>query len=153
MLTHPNQRATTVKNQGITKITADSWKNSENKLETIKVFLETKKNSDANTSNPNGNVNYPNNNNKNSNRAERKPKTVYPPCETCGKTNQPTEKCYNGANAANRPPPRHKRPERQNQVQERADQNDSNETTQASAQNLNWKCYVLTPELRLTDRR
>ena len=51
------------------------------------------KNSDANTSNPNGYVNNLNNNNKNSNRAERKPKTVYPPCETCGKTKHSTEKC------------------------------------------------------------
>ena len=52
------------------------------------------KNSDVNTSNPKGNVNNPNNNNRNSNRAERKPKTVYPPCETCGKTNHSTERCY-----------------------------------------------------------
>ena len=49
------------------------------------------KSSDATTSNPNGNVNNPNNNNRKSNRAERKPKTVYPPCETCGKTNHSTE--------------------------------------------------------------
>ena len=84
------------------------------------------KNSDANTSNPNSNANN-NNNNRNNNRAERKPKTVYPPCETCGKTNHSTAKCYFGANAANRPPPRHKRPERQNQASERANQNDSNE--------------------------
>ena len=48
------------------------------------------KNSDANTSTPNGNVNNPSNNNRNSNRAERKPKTVYPPCETCCKTNHST---------------------------------------------------------------
>ena len=75
------------------------------------------KNSAANTSNPNGNVNN-NNNNKNSNKAERKPKTNYPPCETCGKTNHATEKGYFGANAANRPAPRHRRPERQNQVPE-----------------------------------
>ena len=95
------------------------------------------KNSNANTYNPNSNVNNPNNNNRNSNSAERKPRTVYPPYETCGKTNHSTEKCYNGANAANRPPPRQRRPERQNQVQERAKQNDSNETTQAAAQKLN----------------
>ena len=95
------------------------------------------KNSDANTSNPNGNVNKPNNNNGNNNRAERKPKTVYPPCETCGKTNYSTERCYRGANAANRPPPRQRRPERQNQVQERASQNGSTEINQAAAQNLN----------------
>ena len=81
------------------------------------------KNSDANISNPNGNVNNPNNKNRNSNRAETKPKTVYPPCETCGKTNLSTERCYRGTNAANRPPPRQRRPERQNQVQKRASQN------------------------------
>ena len=69
------------------------------------------KNSAANTSDPNGNVNN-NINNKNSNKAERKLKTVYPPGEICGKTNHSTEKCYFGANAANRPPPRHRRPER-----------------------------------------
>ena len=46
----------------------------------------------ANTSNSNSKLN--NNKNRNSNRAERKPKTVYPPCETCGKTNHSTEKCY-----------------------------------------------------------
>ena len=95
------------------------------------------KKSDANTSYPNGYVNNLENNNRNSNRAERKPKTVYPPYETCGKTNHSTEKCYNGANAANRPPPRQKRPKKQNQVQERANQNDSNETSEAAAQNLN----------------
>ena len=90
----------------------------------------------ANTSNPNGNVNN-NNNNKIDNKTERKPKTVYPPCETCGKTNHATEKCYFAANAANRLPPRHRRPERQNQVPERANQSDSNEAPQAAAQNLN----------------
>ena len=65
------------------------------------------KNSGANNSNPNRNLNKNNNNNKqnNSNRAKRKPKTVYPPCETCRKTNHSTEKCYFGANAANRPLP------------------------------------------------
>ena len=93
------------------------------------------KNSDANTSNPNSYANN-NNNNRNNNRAARKPKTVYPPCETCEKTNHSTEKCYFGANAANQPPPRHRRQERQNQVPERANQNDSNEAPQAAAQNL-----------------
>ena len=127
-------------------------KHSENKLKKNQ-NIPGNKTSDVNTSNPNGNVNNPNKNNRNSNRAERKPKTVYPPCETCGKTNHSTEKCYYGANAANRPPPRQRRPERQNQVQERDNQNDSNETTQAAAQNINWICHVFTPELRLTDRR
>ena len=96
------------------------------------------KNSGANNSIPYNNTNRNNNNNyKKINRAVRKPKTVYPPCETCGKTNHSTEKCYHGTNAANRPPPWHKRPERQNQVQEKANQNDSKEAAQAAAQNLN----------------
>ena len=111
------------------------------------------KNSDANTSNPNRNVNNRSNNNRNSNRAERKPKTVYPPCETCGETNHSTKGCYVRANAANRPLPRQRRPERQNQVQERVNQNDSKETTQAAAQKLNRKCHVFTPKLRSTNRR
>ena len=96
-----------------------------------------KKNSDANTSNPSSNVNNNNNNNQNSNRAEREPNTVYPPCETCGKTNHSTENCCFGANAANRPPPRNRGPERQNQVPERANQIDFNEVAQAEAQNKN----------------
>ena len=111
------------------------------------------KNSNANTSNLNSNVNNPNNNNRNSNRAERKPKSVYPPCETCGKRKHSTEKCYHGANAANRPPPRQRGPKRQNQVQQRANQNDSKETTQTAAQNLNRICHVFTPELQMTDQR
>ena len=96
-----------------------------------------KKNKNVNTSNPNGNVSNRNNDNKNSNRTERKPKTNYPPCETCGNTSHSTERGYHGANAANRPPPRQRRPERQNQVQERANENDLNETTRAVARSLN----------------
>ena len=111
------------------------------------------KNNDANYSSPNSYVNNIYNNNKNSNKAERKPKTVYPPCETCGKTNHSREKCYFGVNAADRPPPRHRRPEGQNQVSERVNQSDSNDVPQAAAQNLNKKSHVFTPELRLTDRR
>ena len=42
MLTDPNQRASTVKNQDTTEISVDCYKNSENKLKIIKVILETK---------------------------------------------------------------------------------------------------------------
>ena len=98
------------------------------------------RNSGAYTSIPSNNTNKNNNNNhnyKNSNRAERKPKTVYPPSETCGKTNHSAEKCYYGEHAANRPTPRQRRPETQNQVQERANQNNLNETAQVAARILN----------------
>ena len=41
--------------------------------------------------------------NPNNHKIDRNSRTLYPPCETCGKTNHSTEKCYVGANAANRP--------------------------------------------------
>ena len=58
-------------------------------------------NSDTNDSNPN---NY---------KFDRKSRTLYPPCETCGKTNHSTERCYVGANAANRPLPWKNKPQEQ----------------------------------------
>ena len=75
----------------------------------------------ANT-NSAGNSNNNNGGQRNSNsvnQKDRKPRTVYPPWETCGKTNYSTKKCYLGANTDNRPPPRNRRPEGQNQVQQR----------------------------------
>ena len=135
MLIEPNQRATSVQNQDNIKIRADCRKNSESKLKIIKIILETKTvmpipltrtATSTILTTTTGKV-----------TAERKPKTVYPPCETCGKTNHSTERCYHGANAANRPPPRQRRPERKTQVQERAVQNDSNENSQAVVQSLN----------------
>ena len=132
MLTEPNQRATIVKKPGQYKNQCRLLKKQREQTENIH-NNPGNKSSDANTSNSNGNVNNLNNNdNRNSNRAERKPKTVYPPCETSGKTNHSTERCYHGTNAANRPPPRQRIPERQNQVQERAVQNDSNKNNRRS---------------------
>ena len=58
-------------------------------------------NSDTNNSNPN---NY---------KIDRKYRTLYPPCETCGKTNHSTERCYVGANATNRPLPWKNKPQEQ----------------------------------------
>ena len=51
-----------------------------------------------------GNINCDtNDSNSNNHRIDRKSRTLYPPCETCGKTNHSTERRYVGANAANRP--------------------------------------------------
>ena len=58
-------------------------------------------NSDTSDSNPNNHIN------------DRKSRTLYPPCETCGKMNHSTERCYVGANAANRPLPWKSKPEEQ----------------------------------------
>ena len=53
-----------------------------------------------------GNINSDtNDSNPNNHKIGRKSRTLYPPCETCGKTNHSTERCYVGANAANRPLP------------------------------------------------
>ena len=46
-------------------------------------------------------------------KIDRKSRTLYPPCETCGKTNHSTERCYVGANAANKPLPWKNKPQEQ----------------------------------------
>ena len=88
-------------------------------------------------SNPNQKVPVTNKANNANNQRDRKTRPVFPPCETCGRTNHSTEKCYLGANAANRPPPRNRRPEGQNQAQQRNTQNGSDGNIQAAAQPLN----------------
>ena len=61
-----------------------------------------------------GNINIDTNDSNPSNhKIDRKPRTPYPPCETCGKTNHSTERCYVGANAANKPLPWKNKPQEQ----------------------------------------
>ena len=51
-----------------------------------------------------GNINSDTNDcNPNNHKIDRKSRILYPPCETCGKTNHSTERCYVLANAANTP--------------------------------------------------
>ena len=88
-------------------------------------------------SNPNQKAPVANKANNSNNQRDRKPRPVFPPCETCGRTNHSTEKCYLGANAANRPPPRNRRPQGQNQSQQNNAQNNSDGNVQAAAQALN----------------
>ena len=98
------------------------------------------KNTDANNSNPNSNVNNNNkkhNNYRNSKIAERKPESVYPPCETYGKTNHSTDRCYVGANAANRPLPWKSKPEGQSGHHQQDAQNSITGFVLATAQHLN----------------
>ena len=88
---------------------------------------------------PNPNNKFANNTTGNNidNQRDKRPRPVFPPCETCGRTNHSTEKRYHGANAANRPPPRKTRPEGQNQSQQNIAQNNSDGNVQAAAQALN----------------
>ena len=84
----------------------------------------SKNNGSAQTnSNPNNKFSNNTKANNTNNQRDRRSRPVFPPCETCGKTNHSTEKCYFGANAANRPPPQNRRLEGQNQVQQRNAQN------------------------------
>ena len=94
------------------------------------------KNSDANNSTPNKNK-INNKNNKNSNREERKPKAVYPRCETCGKTNHSTERCYVRANATKRPLPWKSKPEGQSGHHQQDAQNNMIDCVRATVQYLN----------------
>ena len=79
-----------------------------------------------------GNINSDkNDSNSNNQKIDRKSRTLYPPCETCGKTNHSTERCYVGGNAANRPLPWKNKPQEQ-------DAHDSiTGCVQATAQHLN----------------
>ena len=61
-----------------------------------------------------GNINGDtNDSNPNNHKIDRNSRTIYPPCETCDKTNHSTERCYLGANAANRPLPWKNKPQEQ----------------------------------------
>ena len=85
-------------------------------------------------SNPNNNKVANNTKGSNTNnQRDRGTRPVFRPCETCGRTNHSTEKCFLGANAANRPPPRNRRPEGQNQSQQNNAQNNSDGNVQAAA--------------------
>ena len=79
-----------------------------------------------------GNINSDtNDSNPNNHKIDRKSRTLHPPCETCGKMNHSTERCYVGANAANRPLPRKNKP------QERDAHDSITGCVQATAQHLN----------------
>ena len=54
-----------------------------------------------------------NDSNPNNHKIGRNCRTLYPPCETCGKTNISTERCYVGANAVNKPLPWKSKPQQQ----------------------------------------
>ena len=108
---------------------------------------QTRKNTNsANNNNGSAQTNSKTNNNKFENNTkgnniniqrDRRPRPVFPPCETCGRTNHSTEICYLGANAANRPPPQNRRPEGQNQGQQNNAQSNSDGNVRAAAQTLN----------------
>ena len=97
-------------------------------------------NSGSALTNSNPNNNKVANNTKGNNiniQKDRKLRPVFPPCETCGRKNHSTEKCYLQANAAKRPPPRNRRPEGQKQGRQNNAQSNSDSNVQTAAQALN----------------
>ena len=118
----------------------------QNQCRQVKRETDQTRNSTNSASNNNGSAQTnPNPNNKVANNTkgnniniqrDRRPRPVFPPCETCGRTNHSTEKCYLGANAANRPPLRNRKPEGQEQNQQNNAQSNSDGNVQAEAQAL-----------------
>ena len=88
-------------------------------------------------SNPNNKVTNNTKGNNINNQRDRRSRPVFPPCETCGRNNHYAEKCYLGANVANRPPPRNRRPEGQNQIQQKNATSNSDGSVQAAIHALN----------------
>ena len=120
----------------------------QNQCRQLKREKEQTRNNTNSASNNNGSAqtnSNPNNNkianntkgNNIKNQRDRKSRPVFPPCETCGRNNHSTVKCDLGANAANRPPPRNRRPEGQNQGQQNNAQSNSDGIVQAAPQTLN----------------
>ena len=96
-------------------------------------------NNKKNQTNSNSNKKTPNSTNANNtkNQKARKRRPVYLICETCGRFNHSTEKFCFEAIAAHGPPLRDRRPDGQNQVQQRNAQNKQDVNVQAAAQPLN----------------
>ena len=69
-------------------------------------------------------------------KQKQKEKPKYPPCETCKKTNHTTDKCYFGANAANKPQPRNKKNDAQASTN-RNNQNNPNSNNLDEKKDLN----------------
>ena len=109
----------------------DQWRNNTNSANDINGNAQT----NSNTNNKKVANNTKRNNIKN--QRDRISRPVFPPCETCVRNNHSTEKVYLGANAANRPPPRKRRPEGHNQVQQSNPQSNSDGNSPAASQTLN----------------
>ena len=141
----PKPTATIAKTRSLSK-PVPSAKREKDQVRNNTNSADHNNNSNGHQPISNSNYNFSENNNANNTniQKERRPRPVHPPREACVKTNHSTEKCYFGANAANGRPPRNRRPEGQNKVQQRNAQRNSEGKVQAAAQTLNYKRYVFT---------
>ena len=135
---NPDQRATIVKKTGHYQSQCRQLKREKDQTRNNTDSATSNNRSAQTNSNPNNNKVTDNaKGNNTNNQRDRKPRPVFPPCETCGRTNHSTERCYLGANAANRPPFKNRRPQGQNQSQQNNAQNNSDGNVQTAAQALN----------------
>ena len=81
-----------------------------------------------------------NDSNHNNHKLGRKSRTLYPPCETWGKTNHSTERCYVAANAVNRPLPW------KSKLQQQDAQDSITGRVWATTQHLSYKYHIFSPE-------
>ena len=98
--------------------------------------INNNKNSSQKNFNSNNKISNKTNANNTNNQKDKRPWPVYPHCETYGKTNHSRERYYFGANAANKPPPRNRRLERQNQTPRKNAHSVSDGNVQAAVQTL-----------------
>ena len=148
----PNQRAITVKTWTLQKSVSLVEKKSESKLKTFKIILETKTVTPKTVIHTAVSIIIITTTRTVTEPRESR-KLFMHPLRRAEKQTTPQRNVILEPMQTIARLPRHVRPERQNQVPERANLNDSKEVPQAAAQNLNEKCHVFTPELRPTDRR
>ena len=128
--------------------------NSLESPDEIQMNIMTQKQQTEGNEDKAGNINSDtNNSNPNNNKNDRQFEPVCFHCGTCGNTKYPTEKCYYGTNAANRPLPWKRKETGQNGPQVQDEQNKITENVLAAAQPLNWICHVFAPELHVTNWR
>ena len=136
--TSPNQHATNAKHQVAIKISAVNSNEKKTKPEIVRLVPTITMVVPKQTLTPTRKLQtIPKANNIN-NQRDRRCRLVFPPSETCGRTNHSTEKCYLGANAANRPPPRNWRPEGQKPS-----------LAKKCTKQLNWECPSWSPNSEL----
>ena len=85
------------------------------------------------------------------NQNDRKPRIIFPLCETCAESKHSTAESYFGSNAAIILPPRHGRPTGQIETQRQDTLNNAKESFHTAAPTLFLKRQVSTPVLYLTD--
>ena len=137
MLTDPNQRATTVKNQGITETSVACGKNSENKLKILKILLETKTVTLKTLTQTTMSTIRTKTTTKTVTGLKGSQKLIIHTVRQVSKRTTPNRRCYVRASAAKRPLPWKSKPERQSGYHQQDAQDSITGCVLATAQHSN----------------